>query len=85
MVYIHNKGGESMGQVLMKEKYSEQINYLDILHSDSKGWITKAEINCGYKQWHYRYNELLEQDFNQENVYISINMLQIFIKNVTFV
>ena len=36
-----------MGQVLMKEKYSEQINYLDILHSDSKGWITKAEINCG--------------------------------------
>ena len=62
-----------MGQVLIKEKYSEQINYLDILHSDSKGWITKAEINCGYKQWHYRYNELLEQDFNQENVYISIN------------
>lgn len=62
-----------MGQVLIKEKYSEQINYLDILHSDSKGWITKAEINCGYKQWHYRYKELLEQDFNQENVYISIN------------
>ena len=62
-----------MGQVLIKEKYSEQINYLDILHSDSKGWITKAEINCWYKQWHYRYKELLEQDFNQENVYISIN------------
>ena len=62
-----------MGQVLRQEEYSEQINYLDILHSDSKGWITKAEINSGYKQWHYRYNELLEQDFNQENVYISIN------------
>ena len=62
-----------MGQVLRQEEYSEQINYLDILHSDSKGWITRAEINCGYKQWHYRYNELLEQDFNQENVYISIN------------
>jgi hypothetical protein len=62
-----------MGQVLRQEEYSEQINYFDILHSDSKGWITKAEINSGYKQWHYRYNELLEQDFNQENVYISIN------------
>lgn len=62
-----------MGQVLRQEEYSEQLNYLDILHSDSKGWITKAEINSGYKQWHYRYNELLEQDFNQENVYISIN------------
>lgn len=62
-----------MGQAVRQEKYSEPINYLDILHNDSKGWITKAEINCGYKQWHYRYNELLEQDFNQENVYISIN------------
>lgn len=62
-----------MGQAVRQEKYSEPINYLDTLHSDSKGWITKAEMNCGYKQWHYRYNELLEQDFNQENVYISIN------------
>lgn len=62
-----------MGQVLRQEEYSEQINYLDILHSDSKGWITRAEINCGYKQWHYRYNELLEQEFEQENVYISVN------------
>lgn len=62
-----------MGQALRKEEYSEPINYLDTLHSDSKGWITKAEMNCGYKQWHYRYNELLAQDFNQENVYISLN------------
>lgn len=62
-----------MGQALRQEEYSEPINYLDTLHSDSKGWITKAEMNCGYKQWHYRYSELLEQDFNQENVYISLN------------
>ena len=62
-----------MGQAVRQEEYSEPINYLDRVHSDSKGWITKAEMNCGYKQWHYRYNELLEQDFNQENVYISIN------------
>lgn len=62
-----------MGQAIRQEEYLEQLNYLDILHSDSKGWITRAEINCGYKQWHYRYKELLEQDFNQENVYISIN------------
>ena len=61
-----------MGQAIRQEEYLEQLNYLDILHSDSKGWITRAEINCGYKQWHYRYKELLEQDFNQENVYISI-------------
>lgn len=62
-----------MGQVLRQEEYSESINYLDMLHSDSKGWITRAEMNCGYKQWHYRYNELLEQDFEGENVFISLN------------
>lgn len=62
-----------VGHALRKIEYLEQINYLDVIHSNSKGWITKAEMNCGYKQWHYRYNELLEQDFNKENVYISLN------------
>ena len=62
-----------IGQALRREEYSESINYIDTLHSDSKGWITRAEMKCGYKQWHYRYNELLEQDFEQENVYISLN------------
>lgn len=67
------KGGDKVVQALRQDEYSEPINYLDRVHSDSRGWITKAEMNCGYKQWHYRYNELLEQDFNQENVYISLN------------
>ena len=62
-----------MGQALRQEKYSELISYLDILHSTSKGWITRAEINCGYKQWHYKYNDLLGQDFNKENVFMSLN------------
>lgn len=62
-----------MGQALRQEKYSELISYLDILHSTSKGWITRAEINCGYKQWHYKYNDLLVQDFNKENVFMSLN------------
>lgn len=62
-----------MVQAVRQDEYSEPINYLDRVHSDSRGWITKAEMNCGYKQWHYRYNELLEQEFNQENVYISLN------------
>lgn len=67
------KGGDKVVQALRQDEYSEPINYLDRVHSDSRGWITKAEMNCGYKQWHYRYNELLEQNFNQENVYISLN------------
>jgi hypothetical protein len=60
-------------QALKKEEYKEHIEYLDTLHGNSKGWITKAEINCGYKQWHYKYKELLEQEFEIENVYTSLN------------
>lgn len=61
-----------MGQAL-REEYSDKLGYLDILHSTSKGWITRAEINGGYKQWHYKYKELLEQNFKGENVFISLN------------
>lgn len=62
-----------MAQALKKEEYKEHIEYLDAVHSKSKGWITRAEMNCGYKQWHYKYQELLEQSFEEENVYISLN------------
>lgn len=62
-----------MVQALRQEEYSESINYLDTLHSDSKGWITKAEMNFGYKQWHYKYQDLIAQDFEKENLYISLN------------
>ena len=60
-------------QALRKNEDKEHIEYIDILHSNSIGWITKAEISTSYKQWHYKYAELLEQDFNKENVYISLN------------
>lgn len=62
-----------IGQAVRQDEYSEPINYLDTLHSDSKGWITKAEMSCGYKQWHYKYQELIAQDFEKENLYISLN------------
>lgn len=62
-----------MGQALREENGLDIVNYLNIVHSESKGWITKAEMNCGYKQWHYKYKELVGQDFNRENVYISLN------------
>lgn len=68
-----NKGGEEVGQALRKERYKEPINYLETLHSNSKGWITRAEINNGYNQWHYKYKDLIGQEFDKENVYISLN------------
>ena len=60
-----------IGQAL--KQYKEPVTYLDTLHSNSNGWITKAEISNGYRQWHYKYKDLLEQDFEQENIYISVN------------
>lgn len=48
--------------------------YINIVHNDSKGWITKAEIkNNKYSQWHYKQDELLSQKFKGENVYSSMN------------
>ena len=65
-----------MGQVLRKvEEYEDESQiYINAIHGKSKGWITKAEINEGvFKQWHYKLNQLLDIDFTQENIYISLN------------
>ncbi|RGX04663.1 DNA-binding response regulator [Paraclostridium sordellii] len=65
-----------MGQVLRKvEEYKdESIFYIDEMYRNSKGWITRAEINEGrFKQWHYKVNELAEMDYAQENIYLSQN------------
>ncbi|MBT9832400.1 DNA-binding response regulator [Clostridium baratii] len=59
-----------MGQALKLNKE----NYLDKLHSRSKGWITRSVIDKkGYKQWHYKYAELKDLDLTGENIYITPN------------
>ena len=62
-----------MGQAIRQEEYSESHEYLNLIHNDSKGWITRAEINNGYNQWHYNYKDLIGQEFEKDNVYISLN------------
>ena len=48
--------------------------YINIVHGNSEGWITRAEIsNHNYKQWHYKYLQLLELKFKEHNVYITLN------------
>lgn len=65
---------KKIGQAVRKEEYQEQSEYLNTVHSSSKGWITKAEINkSGFNQRHYKYQELLQQEFSKENTYISLN------------
>ena len=53
----------------------ENIDYLNSLHGNSQGWITKAEISEeeGFKQWHYRFKELIKQDLEGKDIYISMN------------
>lgn len=52
----------------------DTLSYIDNLHSNSKGWITRSIINNkGYRQWHYKYTELTNLDLTGENNYISLN------------
>ena len=53
----------------------ENLDYLNSLHGNSQGWITKATINEeeGFKQWHYRFKELVTQDLKAMDTYISMN------------
>ena len=58
---------------LALKQYDESAEYLEKVHGTSNGWITKAEMNQFYKQWHYKYADLLKQEFVENNVYISLN------------
>ena len=59
-----------MGEAIKKNK----VEYIDKVHGDSKGWITRSCIDeNGYSQWHYKYLELKETDLTGENIYITLN------------
>lgn len=51
----------------------DEKHYINAVHKSSKGWITKAEMQPNFKQWHYKVQELLQQSFGNENTYISMN------------
>ena len=57
------------------DNIDESIEYIDTVHGESKGWITKAEISKlkEFSQWHYHVEDLLKQDFDKEDVYISMS------------
>ena len=65
-----------MRNTLVKvDNIDESIEYIDTIHGESKGWITKAEISKQreFSQWHYHVEDLLKQDFDKEDVYISMS------------
>ena len=51
----------------------DEKHYISTVHKNSKGYITRAEINPSYKQWHYKFPELLKQDFTGDNIYMSVS------------
>ena len=58
----------------MEALKSNKENYLNVVHGNSKGWITKAEIKKGtYSQWHYKASELILMNLKGENTYITPN------------
>ncbi|WP_300257197.1 hypothetical protein [Clostridium sp.] len=59
-----------MGNLLQVNKE----NYIDDVHSESKGLITRSVIDKkGYSQWHYKYAELKDLDMSCENIYTTLN------------
>lgn len=56
----------------------ECINYLKILHKDSKGYITISSKNPNYKQWHYKSGDIIE---NAEDI---LNIINTYVSQNTF-
>ena len=57
-----------------EKELSQSVKYINIVHRNSEGWITKAKISSeGYKQWHYKHMQLVGLKFNEDNVYITLN------------
>ena len=60
-------------ELLDQLEQTDEKHYINAVHKSSKGWITKAEMQPNFKQWHYKVQELLQQSFGNENTYISMN------------
>ena len=57
-----------------EKELSQSVKYINIVHGNSEGWITKAKISAGeYKQWHYKHMQLVKLKFDKNNVYITLN------------
>ena len=57
-----------------EKELSQSVKYINIVHRNSEGWITKAKISAeGYKQWHYKHMQLVKLKFDKDNVYITLN------------
>ena len=57
-----------------EKELSQSVKYINTVHGNSEGWITKAKISAeGYKQWHYKHMQLVKLKFDKDNVCITLN------------
>jgi hypothetical protein len=72
LIYIEK--GDYMGEIISENNSDYlELDYLNQLHGSSEGWITKATKNPEYKQWHYKFKDLVTQNLTGYNTYTSIN------------
>lgn len=65
-----------MEQLKEIEYMNDSEEYLNILHGETQGWITRAEKSEkeGYRQWHYLFENLKKQEYEDlENIFVSLN------------
>ena len=43
----------------------ECINHLEMLHKDSKGYITISSKDPNYKQWHYKSEDIIDKLYHK--------------------
>lgn len=68
-----------------KQKQNQNL-YIDTIHSNSKGWITRSIIDeNGYSQWHYKYAELKDLDMSGENIYITPNTFYSTFRRIEYI
>lgn len=62
-------------QLALKQKQPDHLEYLELLHSNTKGWITKAQIiDKNYSQKHFKIRDLVNQSILcEKDLYISMN------------
>lgn len=63
-----------------------KLDYLNAVHCNSKGWITKAVIDKdNYNQWHYKFIDLSKMDLTGENIYITPNTFYSTYRRIEFI
>lgn len=61
-------------------------NFYEILHEKGKGWICRVKNRQSeFKQYYYKYSDLLKQELNGENIFILLNTFYRTYRRIEFI